>query len=380
MIRLRVHGHILFKKTTQVGSPRLLMPHKFKKPRRPNPQPRSTTQRPMSDDASTDEYTESSSSFDPDPQPTMPANPEAMLTDITKGVDALFSDLPLDVTELGALLAKFVTHGSKRHSLSLEDLNIGLIEDIRQGEELNLDTLLKHGARLVDSVVWLAYHGPNDPPPSRDAARMAVRLPSMNDYSRAMFYIYFFLLTQARYPPRAAGGDRVHVAQILKNVFGMREQPFHYVDICFGFDPEKFDPAWVKAVPTGRLGQEALNRLGLGVAGYRLFAPFKLYNVKDDAPNAIRDAAEFARTVATAPPTWAIHPLTRNPDVLARRGNLNKNLANLILEAFTADEIAEMVQLKILPVQPVHEPRCKEYKRWSAEDDISGDDFIFRGH
>lgn len=159
---------------------------------------------------------------------------------------------------------------------------------------------------------------------------------------------------------------------------GMEEEQHIYVERICSFEPQKFDPAWARFVSFGGFGQEVLSRFGLGVAGYRLFGPFGLYEPKVGLSPALSDAYSFARSLATAPASWDIHPLTRDPNVLAKRGNLNKNLGNLILDVFTEEQIDEMVKTKILYAKPEREPAHRQYLLWEREDDISGNAQIFR--
>lgn len=56
----------------------------------------------------------------------------------------------------------------------------------------------------------------------------------------------------------------------------------------------------------------------------------------------------FAKAIARARPSWNVHPLTRDPSILAAHSNPNKNLASLILEAFDGPEITKMVKNKTL--------------------------------
>jgi len=186
------------------------------------------------------------------------------------------------------------------------------------------------------------------------------------------------LLTQARYPASSHDTEKPNVPKFLSSIMGMKENQSTYVDKICSFPPQKFDPTWIKHVQFGKFGPQVLSRFGLGVAGYRSFGPFKLYAAKDDIPANLKDAYTFARAVATAPATWDIHPVTRNPNVLKKRGNLNKNLANLALQVFTKDDLNAMVKSKILYKLPEADPNHREYLQWTPEDDISGASTIFK--
>lgn len=148
------------------------------------------------------------------------------------------------------------------------------------------------------------------------------------------------------------------------------------VELICSFDIKKIDPSWIKYVNYQDFGLEALSGLVSSVAGYRLFAPFRHYDL-DLAPLFTRNAVTFAKAVATKPPTWAIHPVTRSTSTFWKRGNLEKELGNLILDAFSEEAIENMIKERVLSERPRREPSAYRYLTWDPVDDITGDDFIF---
>lgn len=89
-----------------------------------------------------------------------------------------------------------------------------------------------------------------------------------------------------------------------------------------------------------------MNRLGLGVAGYRLVLIFNivepdLYTTKSTTKNEycqsknppyLDSAVEVIRSFKTAGYCWDFHPATRSPKIINTYGNINKNATNLMLE------------------------------------------------
>lgn len=249
-------------------------------------------------------------------------------------------------------------------------------DKIRDG--ITLTWLLEHGMKFFDAMVWLAAGKPKDYPLRVDPTLTKDKITPRLDVARAVFYNYFFLLTQARYPAGPGETNKPRVADFLVTIMGLAEDQSVYVSRICSFAPQLYNPEWVKLVHFKGLSHEVFLRFGLGVAGYRYFSPFKLYSCKPDVDQALKSAYTFAQTVAKAPPSWDIHPLTRKPDVLTKRGNLNKNLGNLILEVFTEEQITEMVAKKVIFEKPVHQAAHCNYKTWSETDDISGSAVIFR--
>lgn len=288
-----------------------------------------------------------------------------------------FKVIDIDPQQVARGLQAYLERGSKLTGVSLEDIDRSVISLPTSVNTVTLAELLRKGMKLFDAIVWLTAGRPTTHPLTVDPARTEDSISSLHSIARAVFYVYFFLVTQARYPVKQVGDSQPAVANFLRVVMGMDGNQADYVNTLCSFEPQKFDPSWVKYVTFGNLGQEALSRFGLGVAGYRMFGPFKIYTPKENLSSELQNAVTFARNVAVASPSWDVHPLTRKPEVLTRRGNLNKNLNNLILDVFTEEQINEMVTSKMLYKKPEREPSYRNYLTWKPEDDITGTALIF---
>jgi hypothetical protein len=289
-----------------------------------------------------------------------------------------FKITDIDVQEVAKALQAFLERGSKLTGVSIDDISTSVHEIPVNEKGATLTTLLNAGMKLFDAIVWITAGRPAARPLRIDPSMTKESIPSMHEIARSVFYVYFFLLTQARYPAGSKSTQKPNVPNFLKVIMGMELDQSVYVDRICSFEPQKFDPAWAQVVNFINFGQESLSRFGLGVAGYRSFGPFKSYEVKSGLSANLMNAVKFAQSVANAPASWDVHPLSRSPTVLTRRGNLNKNLGNLILEVFTDEQIDEMVKSKLLYAKPTREPTCRNYLQWAPEDDITGSRFIFR--
>lgn len=292
--------------------------------------------------------------------------------------NADFKVIDIDPKQVAEGLQLYLERGSKLTGVSLEDIDRTVMDMPNDVKKVTLAELLEKGMKLFDAIVWLTAGRPEAYPLQKDISKKSDNIPSLHEIARAVFYTYFFLLTQARYPVKTGGENQPAVANFLRVVMGMEQPQGEYIEKICSFAPQKFDPAWVKWVNFGNFGQESLSRFGLGVAGYRMFGPFKIYTPKTGLSEQLQSAVTFARAISIANPSWDVHPLTRKPEVLTRRGNLNKNLGNLILEVFTEEQIAEMVKSKMIYKKPEKEPNYRNYLTWSTNDDITGTTLIFR--
>jgi len=291
-----------------------------------------------------------------------------------------FGVVDIDPIAVAQVLEAFVHRGSKLTGVSLDDISTGVTELPADNANIDLDWLLTHGMKLFDAIVWLTAGRPRSHPLVIDSSITTTSIKSLHEIARCVFYVYFFLLTQARYPASERDDRKPAVANFLRTIMGMDAPQHEYIEALCTFTPSKFDPVWMRNVAFVGMGQETLSRFGLGVAGYRLAGPFRLYEPKSPVPANLRDAVTFAKTLASTPPTWDIHPITRNPEILKKRGNLNKNLGNLIRAVYSAEEIAEMVAAKVLYAAPLDEKSHREYLSWGPIDDISGGTPIFRNN
>lgn len=289
-----------------------------------------------------------------------------------------FGLIHINPSETAAAFQAYLNTASKLTGVSLDDISTRLMTVPADQTKVTLAELLKHGMKLFDAVVWLHAGRPTSHPLKADPTIKPGDIPSAHEIARSVFYCYFMLLTQARYPAPSSASEKPRIPNFLRTIMGMERDQSYYVETICTFAPQKFDASWAKYVSFDNFGQEVLSRFGLGVAGYRMFGPFALYEPKPDIAASLRPAFTFARTLATAPASWDVHPLTRNPIVLSARGNLNKNLGNLILDSFTDDQIDEMVKAKILYKKPEREAAHRNYLQWLAEDNISGTATIFK--
>jgi hypothetical protein len=289
-----------------------------------------------------------------------------------------FNVIHIDPEEVAKCFQTYLDTASKLTGVSIDDISMSVYKLPDDQKKATLVELLQCGMKLFDAIVWITAGRPAENPLQIDAAMKASNVATLHEVARAIFYCYFMLIVQARYPSSRSSTDKPKIPNFLTQIMGLDKEQHVYVETVCSFEPQKFDPAWARFVSFRHFGQEVLSRFGLGVAGYRYFGPFALYSPKKGLSAEQLNAFEFAKSVAKANASWSVHPLTRDANILTRRGNLNKNLGNLILECFTDEDIESMVTAKVIFRKPVQEPTHRQYKQWSTNDDITGSDYIFK--
>lgn len=291
--------------------------------------------------------------------------------------DITFQTVEPDYANLATAVQSFLSYGSKKGHVLIEELCVMSDVDPLPERFADVAEAIKHGTKFFDACLYFTL--PDGQKPAiralTDEHRPASR--TYGSIGEAIFVIYFYLLTRARVPARI-GEDANHpVPRFLTGVLSLTQGVAYYLTLIAGFDISKMDHKWIKSINMNDLGDEFRNRAGLGVAGYRMFGPFKSYTPKTGVSANITAAVSVAKQIATAPPDWNIHPITRNPVILSNLGNLNQNLGNLILEAFTDEQIREMVTSKMIFQKPTKQPTHIQYRTWTAQQLIPLNDPIF---
>jgi hypothetical protein len=287
-------------------------------------------------------------------------------------VNLNFDIKTIDQATIATALQQFVTLGSTKATLVIEDIDTSVLRDITPAGSRELMPYLNAGGRLFDYLAWTAFGKPASTQFNVSSDR-AGSVPSITDVCKAVFFCYFYLLTQARYPPRT-NTDGTHGSNVLRKqvpkfltvVMGCSLQPEEYCQMLASFELERFGTGWVRHISFQNFGNESMNRFGLGVAGYRYFAPFSYISVKEDAPENIKAAARWAKSVAEQPHSWKIHPVTRDAAMLTKYGNLNKGLSNLMLDAFTTEQIEGLVRHRQIYAVPTKDPLHTKYTQWEG--------------
>jgi hypothetical protein len=284
----------------------------------------------------------------------------------------------IDPAAVGRLLNAYVSSGSKRTGVSLDDIKTSIMTLPKDDDKPDATFLLMNGMRLFDVIVYLSADEKIRPPLKVDKEIVEASIPPLSKIAESLFFVYFFLITQAKYPVTDAEGNQPKVPKFLTSIMNLKAPASHYCGALASFNIVRFDPRWIKTVEFLDLGVETMNRFGLGVAGYRMFAPFKLLPFKDTIADDIKKSAHFVRGIATSKPDWAIHPITRDPQFLNVYGNFNKNLANLMLETFSEGDLKKLVETKTLFAAPQSDPNFMNYKTWGALQFVPLNDPIFR--
>jgi hypothetical protein len=267
-----------------------------------------------------------------------------------------------DIQELGMRIQEQIRDVGRLHLLSIGDLrvfgpNAGVaVVDVRQA--------IQHGTRFFDALFYFAL--PND---QRPQVQLGVVVQgeletTILSVKRRLLWMAIFLMLRGSYPSDAENNVGANVPAFLRNICGMDISPAALAESLATFNLRNINPNWIRHINWTTFAPEIRQRLGLGLAGYRLFSPFTCYQVRDGAPEDVRLACGWVAALAQRPADYAILSCTRSPDIVNRFKSWNRSLGNLILLAFTDAQIDEMVQNRIIYARPVRDPRSDTWRTW----------------
>ncbi|RKF60247.1 hypothetical protein OnM2_052075 [Erysiphe neolycopersici] len=246
--------------------------------------------------------------------------------------------------------------------------------------------LLANGTKFFDAIV---YHGIDEerrPKPIEIQFEKAddgtIEIPTYDDMAKLTTYIfvaYFFVVIRAHAPSDSGIYANQPMPNFISNIMNCRATISEVSEYISSFDLIKLSPEWVKYIPTTCISQESVNRLGLGVAGYRLVSVFNVVEpdmytdkAKNDEeyryktkPTYLDTAVTIMRSFRQAGYCWDFHPATRSPDIMSKYGNINKNAGNLMLECYTKRTLKKLLEIKKLSVIPTFDYSHTEYRTWT---------------
>jgi len=261
----------------------------------------------------------------------------------------------------------FLQSGSNLYTLSKDQVNVVITEDAPADLVPNPANLIKYGAKFFDVMAWLAIPNGDRPIVRRAKGYFSDNVPSLLDVAKMLFFCFFFLLTQARYPGVGQRSQLTQIPAFLTSVLGLPWTQRQVADAMASFPLSYFNPIWIRHIDFGVLGQEAISRFSLGMAGSRLLGPIYYAKEVPSWSPELKNAHAVVRALWGIIDSWDFHPLTRSPDLLKNFGSFNKNLNNVLIAMFTTPELQALVNAKQLYKRPEPQPGATQWKTWDIQ-------------
>jgi len=273
----------------------------------------------------------------------------------TNGLVGLQSNLiSIDTDTLGSILKDYVIQGSGKNVLQAQDVIIRLSSDQTQAEDVPILTLLEQGTSLFAAMI---YNNTTD----RDnftymSPKPTTGVWTADTVAKYVFVAYFYILTQNR-----AVNLIEQDANFIRTTIGVSEDVKTIGARLFETGMEKIPHDWIRAIKIKELQQESRNRLGLGIAGYRLMQAFLSIDPKEGAPEPAKQAWTAIRDSVGRGYFYGFHTHFRDSSFITTFSSLNKTLNDLLATHGKPEEVQAAVARKVLAVMPNKDLRYSRY-------------------
>jgi len=291
--------------------------------------------------------------------------------------DINFSGILLDGQAMAVALQQFVLQGSQRSRLEIADLDIISRTDPPPAAYHTVAEAIEGGTRLFDALAYFALPAAARPQPEYEALDGDDADPTMQEISSAVFFCYFWFLIRGSMPPHEQEEGMQGVPRFLARVMTLTKPQEGYVQDIASFDLRLIRHDWVRHIDLQQLDDPAKNRFALGIAGYRLAAPFAYMAIRDTASAEARTSALAVRAFLRRGLMWEVFSGLRSPRFLEVVKNFNCNLENLMMECFSDEDRDGLVARGALFALPTEHPEFAEYKTWTDATFAEFNDSIF---
>lgn len=276
-----------------------------------------------------------------------------------------FENVEFDYVRLAEALQRFVNIGSERGSIKKDDLTIISRTDMGDRQFTDLAMAIQNGTKIFDALAYFSLPPANRPRIILEPLGENQVDPSLSDISRAVFYVFMWILIRGKAPSSASDAEEGPVPNFLDGVMGLTAPPRHYSSVLASFNLAMMNPSWVRHIQLANIGQEAQNRLALGVAGYRVPAALVFIPWRQNLPEHKLRAARAVRRFVRRGMTWDCFSGTRSGAFLDAVKNFNKNVENLLLDIAEEEYIQYFVAKKMLAVAPARRAQYNQYLTWT---------------
>jgi len=282
--------------------------------------------------------------------------------------------IDLDVKLLGGQIMRLIKDVGQLQVVTIGDLTVfGKSEN---DVPADVSDAMRYGTKFFDAVYYFSLETSVRPTIAAGVDLSAKLAENMMLTKKRLLWTAIFLMLRGSYPESKGMTMGSDVPAFLSKICMMTESPFDCASGLASFNLGSINPNWIREINWSQFAAPIRQRLGLGLAGYRALAPFKLYECRPEASDEAKKAFKWVRAVTQAPLDYAILSCTRDAALIARLGSFNQALGNLMLECFTRAQIQEMETAKIIYQIPTRDPRADTWRAWTAGGPLSLNDPI----
>jgi hypothetical protein len=291
----------------------------------------------------------------------------ALTTFTTNAID-------LDVKVLGGQIMRLIKDVGQLDVITVGDLHVFGESDTKP--PVDVTSAMKWGTKFFDAVYYFALETQLRPNVVA-GSDLGLELPThVMKTKKRLLWTAIFLMLRGSYPESKGKVPGTDIPAFLTKICGMDESPFDCASGLASFNLSSVSPQWIREIQWAKFAAPIRQRLGLGLAGYRSLAPFKMYECRPDASEEAKAAFKWVRQITQRKPDYAILSCTRSVDLISQLGSWNAALGNLALECFSAETLVEMETVKIIFQVPKRDPRADTWRAWVDGGELKLDDPI----
>lgn len=277
--------------------------------------------------------------------------------------------IDLDVKVLGTQIMRLIKDVGQLDVITVGDLTV--FGDQNGAAPVDVNGAMKWGTKFFDAVYYFALEASLRPAVQR-GTDLGLELPAaVMQTKKRLLWTAIFLMLRGSYPESKGMQSGTDIPAFLTKICGMNESPHDCASGLASFNLGSISPQWIREIKWSQFAAPIRQRLGLGLAGYRSLAPFKMYECREDATEEAKAAFQWVRRITQQKPDYAILSCTRDADLISKLGSWNAALGNLSLQCFSQGTLAEMERVKIIFKIPTRDPRADTWRSW-----VSGGDLV----
>lgn len=290
-----------------------------------------------------------------------------------------------DVVRMGTLISRLIETASEGTSISKDDLRLRVIE-AREGEAgvamrvhitddgpievrnvllpATMEDSVLFGTAFFDALAYYSLPVADRPIPYLGTDHRPDAQGTYFRMKQSLCWMALYIMLRGSWFTGDGIVSGTDVPAFLLNTFGLVGTPAAMRARLASFDLIRVPCEWVKYIRWANLSPKIRQRLGLSLAGYRQLNVLRFYEPKVDCTAIVRINIEWVRAVLSLPRDWGMVSATRNPDVIAQAGSINRGVDQLLAEGYSDEDVQLMVQNKSIYRAPIRDVTQINWKVW----------------
>jgi len=278
---------------------------------------------------------------------------------------ANFETVQISADLIAEIANQYLPIGTKKFKINRSEITMVYCGEDKPNLYTTVNEAIAGGTQLFDALAYFSLKTTERPEIMSLDNLSHPRTNNPNKVADALAYLYFFLMTRANVPEHTSKKRGSDVPKFLFDYLGMQGPPKEYMETLASFSLNKVDHTWIKKINLTNLGNQFLSRLALGVAGYRVLAPFAFIEPEIKTDKIALKAADILTKFVREQYVWDCHPVTKNPGFVKVTGSLNDNATHLLAILYKPETLEKLKSQGALFEVPASKLKLLNYPSWT---------------